>query len=257
MAYLWPHLVFHFKLRDGTTMIWTRYHVDHLSGKYLYRFLQEEFLFEFLEKKAIWFSRADCFDDKMECALLTEISGKYNHDKIVERQRRHLVSCWHLATHESYALWNSYAKMSNDRRVAAIRFRMADLVRSVEESVFQNEKFHQSRRFIHGAINYMDLLGPRAASDRKNLVKYPAFRKEQAFSFENEYRFVVRLTTPYKPKGFLYGLVTNMPLLHFHVILNPLLDKEECQRLKEKLAAKGYGQYWAETDLRRWLQPGG
>ena len=228
-----------------------------MPGKYLYRFLQEKYLFEFLSKKAIWFSRADRFDDKMECALLTEIVGRYSHDEIVERQQKHLISCWHLASHESYALWNSYAKLSNERRVAAIRFKRADLVRSVEESIFRNDIFHYTRHFIHGSIKYMDLLEPAAASIRQNLVKYPAFRMEQAFSFENEYRFVVRLTKPHKDGGFLYGLVTNLPLLHFQVILNPLLDKGEYQRLKDKLTANGYGQYWTETELRRWLHPNG
>jgi hypothetical protein len=138
------------------------------SSKFLYskmaelwgslQFIQKEFLFQFLENKAIWFSRADQFGDKLECVLAAELlQRKPDYGKIVERKEKHLISCWHLANNESLALWDTYVDEKSKRRVAAIRFDRKYLVQLIKESVYRNDSFYFERTFTHGAIVYKDL----------------------------------------------------------------------------------------------------
>jgi hypothetical protein len=174
----------------------------------------------------------------------------------VKRQEKHLVSCWHLADNESFAFWNSYAKEKNGRKVAAIRFLRKDLVGSVLESVHLNDMFYYTRKFIHGGIRYLNLMSIKAKNIEDLLVKYPAFRKEAVFKFENEYRFVISLTKKFEKEGFLYRLIADHRL-QYHVLLNPLMEHEEYLQIKEELTKSGFRKYLADSELLRWLHPNG
>lgn len=73
-----------------------------------------------LSKKQLWFSRADLLDDKHEAILygaplnagLTERIDPARWDEWVAALKRLqtqlYVSCWHLAEHESLAMWRLY-----------------------------------------------------------------------------------------------------------------------------------------------------
>jgi hypothetical protein len=236
-------------------MSWQRYNAIDLKEKYLYKFIQKNHLFQFLETKKIWFSRADKFGDKLECVLVNELlQEKPDYRKIIERKEKYLISCWHLANNESLALWDTYVDEKSKRRIAAIRFERRYLVEVMNDSVYSNDGFYYTRTFRHGAIKYKNLLSIRPSTFDDLLVKYPAFRKEKAFEYENEYRFVIGLTRKYEADGFLYRLL-EPPEIRFDILINPLLDVTEYKSIKEEIKDKGYGRYLKDSALNRWLHP--
>ncbi len=85
--------------------IWHSYHTEHLTGKYLYRFLPMKYLEDLLNNGTIWFSRANQYKDKMECVHVADLhGGKPDFERIKKRRLRYLISCWHVADNESLAL---------------------------------------------------------------------------------------------------------------------------------------------------------
>jgi len=236
-------------------MSWKRYNAIDLKERYLYKFIQKDFLFLFLGTKNIWFSRADEFGDKLECVLAMELlQGKPDYGKIVERKEKFLISCWHLANNESLALWDKYVNDKSKRRIAAIRFERSHLVERMNDSINHNDRFHYTRTFKHGAIKYKDLLSIKPSTFDALLVKYPEFRKEKAFAYENEYRFVIGLENKYYEKGFPYHLL-EPPSISFDILINPLLEAAEYNLIKEEIHNKGYGNHLKDSALNRWLHP--
>ena len=96
-------------------MEWEDYNVTNVKGKYLYKFLSEKQLALFLETGNLWFSRADKFGDKMECVMISDLRAtKPDFKKIESRKKRHLISCFHEATIETLAFWDTYAKTEEE-----------------------------------------------------------------------------------------------------------------------------------------------
>lgn len=233
------------------------YHTTDLTEKYLYRFLSKEFLFEYLEKKAIWFSRGDGFGDKMECVMLKDLLVERPDFTDLERRKKtFLISCWHLANNESLALWDTYVKSKEQRRVAAIRFSRKDLARHFYDGILMNgHGFNYRARWMQGSVQYRNLTTMRKPQDvEEAVVKYSVFRKEYAFRYESEYRFVLQLPEPYSKKGFLFRL-PEPPRVKFDVLVNPMLDADEYVALREEVKDRGYGEYLKESHLNRWLHP--
>ena len=233
------------------------YHTKDLTEMHLYRFIQKEFLFQFLEKKAIWFSRADGFGDKMECVMLTDLLvEKPDFAELEARKKKFLISCWHLADNESLALWDAYARSKEQRRVAAIRFKRRDLAMLFYHGIPMNEhQFDWRTRWIQGSVQYKDLTAMRRARDvEKAAVKYTVFRKERAFKYESEYRFVVQLPGPFAKDGFLFRLPEPLAV-KFDVLVNPMLEADEYNGLRQEIEARGYGSHLQVSHLNRWLHP--
>lgn len=236
-------------------MPWRTYNTTDLRSKYLYRFVAKEYLLEFLETRCIWFSRADRFGDKMECVRALELlEEKPDYGRILERKERHLISCWHAADNESLALWDTYVDELSKRRVAAIRFFRSKLAEWMAFSLPHNERFSHPVTYTHGAVRYKNLLTWKPSDFEGLLVKYPAFRKEKAFAYENEYRFVIHLPRKYHDRGYAYHLL-EPPAISFDIILNPLLGAAEYNSLKQEVADKGYGEYLKDSPLNKWLHP--
>lgn len=119
--------------------LWKSYHTDHLTEKYLYRFLTLKYVENFLLTNKMWFARADGFKDKMECVHVPELlEKKLDLEKIEKRSRRFLISCWHAANRESLALWDSYASCDDERKKVAIRFIRKNLVHYVCDNDIKN-----------------------------------------------------------------------------------------------------------------------
>ncbi|HVU97736.1 MAG TPA: hypothetical protein VHE34_21075 [Puia sp.] len=233
------------------------YHTTELTEKYLYRFLPKKYLFDFLDKKAIWFSRADQFGDKMESVLLKDLLvEKPDFAALAKRKRRFLISCWHLANNESLALWDAYAKDRDERRVAAIRFYRTSLAKLFKEGISMNDHaFNYRAQWMQGSIQYRNLTTIRKVQDAQDaMVKYAVFRKEHAFRYESEYRFVLELPEPFSKDGFLFRL-PSPPAIKFDVLVNPLLEAEEYMDLRDEINIRGYGAHLIESHLNKWLHP--
>src|SRR6266487_4318430 len=108
---------------------------NRAEEKYLFKFLSQESLDRFLDTGSIWFSRADIFADKMECVRIADLKKEIpDFDKIEERKKHFLISCWHLGDKEPLALWDTYSESIEKRRTFAIKFKRADLISLIRDS---------------------------------------------------------------------------------------------------------------------------
>ncbi|MDB5211145.1 MAG: hypothetical protein JWQ30_1972, partial [Sediminibacterium sp.] len=188
--------------------MWKSYHTDKMTGRYLYKFLSLNRLEYFLQHGAIWFSRADQFADKMECVHINDLlAEKPDFAKIESRKKMYLISCWYNADHESLALWDTYATEPAKRRTVAIRFERKQLVQLFKNTFYGYSSYFKNS-FWHGGVVYRNLVNADLQSLNGAAMKHPSFRKEAAFSYEKEYRFVMELHKDFRvgPLGSAYHL---------------------------------------------------
>ena len=236
-------------------MSWKSYHTADLRDKYLFKFLTLEHLNDFVKTGSIWFSRATVFGDKMECVRIAELKkAKPNFDAIEERKKRFLISCWHRANKESLALWDAYSETKEKRRTVALRFNRLDLTSLLCNAKARNDTFFYKTKWIHGKVLYKNLINASEESLTKSVLKHPSFRKESAFEYENEYRFVIELTQPTLKEGYAYN-IGNPKTLPFNILINPLLNKEEYLNLKKTIIDSGFIKNLKDSALTKWLKP--
>ena len=233
-------------------MTWISYHTKKASAKYLFRFLSLENTSRFLESGNLWFSRADRFGDKMECVLISDLEkDSPDFEKVEKRKKRTLINCWHLADEESLAMWDTYSKTDEERRVFTIRFRRDDLTKLVTSSSISLTHTEIKRR-IYGRVSYKDLLSSAELTKKK--VKFNAFRKESAFKYESEYRFVIQMNHEFGADGFNYS-IGDSAKLPFKILINPLLPSSIYNKLKQKLLDGEHSEKVRESKLVKWLKP--
>lgn len=237
-------------------MKWTTYNTLNNTTKYLYKFLSQENLKLFLASGSIWFSRADIFGDKMECVRIKDLlKEKPDYEAIKARKRKFLISCWHLADKESLVLWDTYSESVDKRRTTAIRFKREDLIFLMKEYAIKNHgNLFYRTTFTHGRVKYKELIGKDSKWLKDMVVNEPSFRKEEAFRYENEYRFVIKLVNEHSKEGYSYVTKEskNMP---FKVIINPLLENDAYFKLKDKIETLGFADKLIQSDLAGWLHP--
>lgn len=231
-------------------MKWESYNTSNIRKRYLYRFLSLNHTKTFLTTGNIWFARADQFGDKMECVRISDLIGaRPNIEQIEATKKKHLISCWHLADNESLALWDTSHQGAN-RRVCSIRFGVEDLKELITTQVTSLWKL-KPKKLIHGRVQYKNLISPKASAQAT--VKFSAFRKEQAFKYESEYRYMIQLHESANELGLNYSLQGHW-LDKVHVIVNPLLTKTEYFNVKTELAPLSPNGIHNST-LAKWLKP--
>src|ERR1700722_15469016 len=158
-------------------MVWTEFNTERLTSKYLFKFLSEKNLLNFVHTQNIWFSRSDLFGDKMECVTIQDLKKKIpDFVKIEQRKQRHLISCFHYGTKETLAFWDTYAKTDEHRRKYALRFEREGLIQLIINSQSISD-LPNTKNLIHGKVKYKNLIGSTKENLVENIVKYPSFRK--------------------------------------------------------------------------------
>ena len=158
------------------------------SDAVLWRYLDFTKFVSVLEKRSLFFSRSDQLGDPFEGSLSPEnwrlhpeLYGE--HNELLEpqltnlyRNLKHLVyiSCWHLAGHESAAMWRLYSRESDG---IAIRTECRHLRASLlcEETIYV------------GSVSYVDY---ESTFIPENPVFLPYFYKRQEFRHEQEVRAI-------------------------------------------------------------------
>jgi hypothetical protein len=109
------------------------------------------------------------------------------NDEIKKSQKRQYVNCWFASDRESMAMWNLY---SNEDSVAVrLNFEKVkvELKNSFGEFISQNGN---RISVIGDEITYLKL-NPFDESLPKQSLKYSALKKDIAFQYEMEYRFLI------------------------------------------------------------------
>ncbi len=235
-------------------MSWKTYHTKNLTEKYLFKFIPFQRFEEFIKTGHIWFSRADKFGDKMECVKIADLKNNVLDLKTVEsRKRKILISCWHLADKETVAMWDTYSIKKEDRKNIAMRFKRNDLITAIHSNLPSNNSITFFSEFIHGKVQYRDLINSETEKLSKARVKYAAFRKENAFSYEREYRFVLKSTLNFPQEGFGYNL-GDVKRLKFDILINPLLSNKDSESLKAKINNLNCRERIKDSPLKKWFK---
>lgn len=233
---------------------WKRYNHPSKESRYLLRFLSWKKLEKFLKTGSIWFPRAADFGDPLECITAKDLkSNGVDYKGVDTRKKKYLISCWHEATYESIAMWDTYATSEEDRRKYAIRFRkstLIDYVTSTSSNQYPNIRIEE---FIYGSVRYKNMINNSPDLDQKNLMRRAVFRKEYAFNYEKEFRFVIRLHGE-TDKGF--GLkIGDTDILHFDILVNPLLPDKDYEQAKNLILHTKYKNKVVDSRLAKWFKP--
>ena len=228
-------------------------HADE-KGKYLYKFLSKKHLDQFLNTGCIWFSRADKFGDRLECVRIKDLKQqRINIEKVKEMQRLHFISCFHEATNETLAFWDTYSQNEDNRRVFALKFTLEDFCKKIDASDIPIS-FSNIERLVHGKVMYKNLLSNKKEILEQKKVRYISLRKEYAFKYEREYRFVIKTKTVVQDGG-INVFLGDIKYQKFKILLNPLLEDTPYINLLEHLEKKNVFDKFEITKITKFFKP--
>lgn len=194
----------------------------------------------------------------MECVMIKDLQEDIPNFKEIEaRKKRNLISCFHVGNKETLAFWDTYAKTDTERRKFALRFDRVELISRIEsaESIEILEKSVPNiKSIVHGKVIYKNLIGTKKENLSKKKVLYPAFRKEYAFAYEREYRFVISLKKGSSSLGF--GLnIGKLEDIDFSILVNPLLETDDYINCIKTIKESKFGTHLNMSVLTKWIKP--
>jgi len=234
--------------------MWEEFNIEEIKGKYLYKFLSKAHLEKFLLSGDIWLSRADKFGDKLECVAIKYLKNStLNLQEIEINKQKHFISCFHEATFESLAFWDTYAKNQEERRNYAIKINREYFCKIIENAFIPIEH-NKISKMIHGKVVYKNLLSSRKEKLEQKKIKHVSMRKEYAFHYEREYRFVIKTKEIINSEGINIhlGLPTN---LNFQILINPLLDNDDYKNANQFLEDINFKDRFELTKITKFIKP--
>jgi hypothetical protein len=154
----------------------------------VWRYIDFTKFISLLDRKALYFTRADKFNDKFEgsysklnienrnniysdCTKIPELIPK-----IAKDMRKHVfINCWHLNQYESAAMWNIYTKNNESIAIQSTFKRLKESVNS------------SSKKIFIGKVNYADYETDWIPEGN---VLYPFIYKRKSFEHEKELRAI-------------------------------------------------------------------
>jgi hypothetical protein len=157
---------------------------------FLWRYMNLPKLVSLLDRRALWFSRADLLGDRHEgsfgeanARLRPEIYGdqqlemmsQFSH--LMGAMVRHTyVNCWHANAHESMAMWVAYGAAGDGVAVRTTFQRLTEAL-TCEDQVYA------------GRVRYVD---PATEFIPENNTLAPYVHKRVSFDHEREVRLVIQ-----------------------------------------------------------------
>ena len=177
-----------------------------------------------LQNAALWFSRADFFEDRWEgaypeptIAAIKETSKSGDlawevfRNNAEEFRTTIFLNCWYSNPYESAAMWQLYAGVGNS---IAVRSTVGRLAESLSKD---------SRKIHIGKIKYIDY--QKDSIEGGNLFS-PYLRKRKSFEHESEVRLVLWSLETGNARGETHEtLIANSPAGHgIQVDLNQMIE---------------------------------
>ncbi|KAA2215747.1 DUF2971 domain-containing protein [Maribacter flavus] len=263
---------------------WNTYHTKGIRKKYVFRYMDEAKVTSFLELKALYMPAMYRFDDKLEGIStydITEVRTGYDicfvdnekeinpkmladwrdlktkskkklsdiGHKLKLTQSAHYVSCWFNSDRESDGMWRFYARENG----FAVKIDRKVFQRTIKDSVESNIN-NKEQRVVVGRIKYQDY--PRVIeNEQDNTVLYLAFRKDESFAHENEYRVVVIDTTNTEDKqGNLLYKLENFDDLPISIIIHPAMNEGLFRKYKKQFESFGNNITVRKSELEPFYQ---
>jgi len=152
--------------------------------KKLWRYMDFTKFLSMLEDSAIFFSRADMFEDPYEGEvpkgnekLKNFVRSKHSHKNIptlkVADKTKIMISCWHMSSYESAAMWKLYGQANE---AICITTKYAKL---------KNQLSKYAKIGLVQYVNYNTAWAP------ENNIYYPYMFKRKSFEHEKEVRAII------------------------------------------------------------------
>lgn len=232
---------------------------------YLWKYLDLHKFFYFIIHKNLVFTRLDRFEDPLEglpdkilsILSILEIEPnskkelndsftdeqkddflikrrydeKYANEQIDLYQKMQFANCWFLSRKESFAMWNNYSNKDS----VAIRYKPNDLLKIVLPSA--NSYVHADfQEFVYGLVDYDDIWPYNHYKKSRKDIIYTAFKKDNSYEHENEFRFLVATNTECINKYDSFELpLGDITKDDFWIFTNPYMDQWKFNNLKQML----------------------
>lgn len=172
-----------------------QFHNPPATDAILWRYMDFTKFVSLLEKRALFFARADKLGDPFEGAIpINNIKARYTNLKPglfdketlmyehlrVELRRFTLINCWHESSHESEAMWKIYSSANSG---IAIKTNFDSFVKSF----ITDEQMHI------GTVKYIDYDNEKIRED--DLLS-PYLHKRKSFEHEREVRAIIQHRPP-------------------------------------------------------------
>jgi len=137
-----------------------------------------------LATRALYFSRIDKFEDRLEGVLPNNVRCQYGDSMnrwFEQNKNRIFVSCWHLNSVESVLMWKAY---SGGEPIVAIESTVGRMKQSLEPL---------SDAYVLGNVQYLNFdkdAFPRQNAGTINVV-VQAYHKRKFFESEREFRVIM------------------------------------------------------------------
>jgi len=194
-------------------------------NEHIWRYLDIHKFISFLNSMELFFTRLDLFQDPFEGVTTRLIKQRYmaklipsedrlnqklpqharekllvekklmekNYDEeSIRKQKTQFINCWFRGERESLAMWNLYS----NKESIVIRIEGRKLIDHLRSQTGKELPKFSDSDFICGPVKYFKL-NPVDMYESVTGVEYSAFKKDVAFSFENEFRFLIATPSSY------------------------------------------------------------
>ena len=267
---------------NKTLKLWNTYHTRGIKSEYLFRYMDRNKIDSFLTTKSLYMPLMHRFDDKLEGIStydITEVRTAYQFSfldreedilpdklefwkaekrksekilksiklKLERTQTSHYVSCWFNSNRESDGMWRFYAKENG----FAIKVKRKDFQKEIQKSIKTNLT-SENQKIVVGRIVYQDY--PRVV-EKENTVLYLAFRKDESFSHEKEYRIVIiDPNRDSKKSDHIQYKINGFEGIEIKVIAHPAMSEEEFQKNKKYFESLGDNIIVEKSELEPFYQ---
>lgn len=171
-----------------------------------------------------------------------DLDGEYNRSLLF----RTYINCWHIAEHESMAMWGLYA---DNGRGLAIRSSYKRLVDEIKQSTSRTKKARELDLYI-GNIEYIDYETEKMNLDviRKFPNAAPFFYKRTAFQHERELRIGLMDYRSMNPASSI-SLKIDLSALIDRIVIYPKTYPLFADAVKSIGRKFGVGKLVANSDL--------
>jgi len=245
-------------------------------NKKIWRYLDLEKFKSLLEKKSLFFCRANKFSDPFEGSIpkkqfdfriewekwfaqrhgkefdeahaLSNIAGLQNLHK--EFKNNTIINCWHINENESDAMWRLYLKDNEGVAIQSTTERIYNAINETKEKIslskvryidYENDGWYHPIEYPHRGYNFY----------------IPLIHKRKEFIHENEFRLFIEQPEARKDKEFWDKqeshkgrlIPINLDTLIDKIYLPPTIDEKSATLIKKLTIDSGYGFEFAQSKL--------
>jgi hypothetical protein len=147
---------------------------------------------------------------------------------------------------ESFAMWNIYSNPDS----VAIRYKPQELL----DLVIPSARNHEDKKFtqlIYGYVDYDDIWPFDHNRKDSPKVKYAAFRKDSSYKHEQEFRFVITITSVHKGKSEYFELLLgDIDNNSFQILANPYMEGWKFKNISKFLKPYGLDHKLSQSALK-------